>query len=312
MRRKNAVIRNEKLESRRVVQLFSEIVYEDISKRKYPPTLIFNDPDDLFFHASSVQLRNLGYDVYHWKESRLESSFSYNPLEKIVEQKRQGNEDVAAGLIREVVDLIRFEKNTTFNFEESRVFTLILEALVEESAAQGKHLSLCDLKIDKSHLESIPAIKEVGESILAGISARFDGVNYHSISKSTITLEEIGYGERPVAIFMSKSESNLIQCVQSMWINDLYRAIALKRMNNRNPCNREIIITLRDFCEMHPIPNIDIMTCISVGSQIYFNFLVDSLEELTEKYGENTAQRIAGNCVGPAGIDFLTYFSQKA
>ncbi len=51
------MIRNEKLESRRVVQLFSEIVYEDISKRKYPPTLIFNDPMIYFF---TLHLFNLG------------------------------------------------------------------------------------------------------------------------------------------------------------------------------------------------------------------------------------------------------------
>ncbi|WP_369340707.1 type IV secretory system conjugative DNA transfer family protein [Bacillus subtilis] len=292
--RLNAVIKSSEYTTDRILGVLSQLAAKSLDER---PSLVFNDPDDELFKKVAVQLKNFGYEVYQFKDTDTASSMQYNPLEYLVELQKNG----LANKLNETVDDISYylfeDEDGPFKVLARSVFKNELVTLIEKSAAGGETVSFKSLDINTSEiLDQQDLTKEVKETILFNIKAKLNGEAFKKLSESSIDLQDIGFSDKPVAIFLSDSENALVNLTKSIFIEHLYSSLC-----------RQVFITLRDFEKMIPIRNIGFMVALSIGRSIYFNLLVDSETKLLKRYGETTTSWILSNCKGPMGAEYAAF-----
>ncbi len=304
--RLNAVIKSSEYTTDRILGVLSQLAAKSLDER---PSLVFNDPDDELFKKVAVQLKNFGYEVYQFKDTDTASSMQYNPLEYLVELQKNG----LADKLNETVDDISYylfeDEDGPFKVLARSIFKNELVTLIEKSAAGGETVSFKSLDMNTSEiLDQQDLTKEVKETILFNIKAKLNGEAFKKLSESSIHLQDIGFSDKPVAIFLSDSENALVNLTKSIFIEHLYSSLCQGILSLKKfKCDRQVFITLRDFEKMIPIRNIGFMVALSIGRSIYFNLLVNSETELLKRYGETTTSWILSNCKGPMGAEYAAF-----
>lgn len=146
-----------------------------------------------------------------------------------------------------------------------------------------------------------------------------DAENSHTVS----LLEEgeqpetvdIHYSKKPVAIFLvipDYDTSNHI--IASYFISQLYTLLAetasSKEVKN-SKTQRRVIFRLDEFGNLPAINDMDNIVTVCLGRNIIFNLFVQSLQQLENVYGENTARIIQGNCQNLTYILTLDHSTAK-
>lgn len=138
-------------------------------------------------------------------------------------------------------------------------------------------------------------------SIYSTMLTKLSGFMDEKIQKmtacSSLRLQDVGFGERPIAVFMSLpeyDESN--RFIQSIFIAQLYYALAKKATMCGGKCTREVIYLLDEFGNIPCIANMSRMLTVCLGRNIRFNLIVQAYSQLDTVYGENDAKTIHGNC----------------
>lgn len=117
-------------------------------------------------------------------------------------------------------------------------------------------------------------------------------------SENTINLLDIGFGEKPIALFLGvpdydKSRHFLVPTFISQ-LNFVLSKQASKSPGGK--CTREVVFMLDEFGNMPAIPDFNNIITVCLGRNIKFNLIIQSLSQLSEKYGDKTAATIRGNC----------------
>ncbi|MGG3102103.1 hypothetical protein ABEP12_02250 [Bacillus velezensis] len=304
--RMNAIMKNNKFTTDNILEFLFHLPSKSLKER---PSLIFNDPDDELFKKVAVQLKNLGYEVYQFKDNDTVSSIQYNPLEYLVQLQKNG----LADKVKETVDDISYflfeDEAGPFKVLARRVFKNELVTLIEKSAVSGEKVSFKNLDINVSEiLDQQDLTKEVKEAILFNIKVKLNAEAFKKLSETSLDLQDIGFSEKPAAIFLSDSEDAVFNLTKSIFIEHLYSSLLQEAFSLKKfKCDRQVFITLCDFEKMNPIRNIGFMLALSIGRGIYFNLLIDSETELLKRYGETTTSRILSNCKGPIGAEYATF-----
>ncbi|MEC3664947.1 type IV secretory system conjugative DNA transfer family protein [Bacillus subtilis] len=301
--RLNAVMKNSDFSTDKIMGTLSLLEKKSLSSR---PSLVFNDPGDELHKKAAVQLKNLGYEVYQFKDTDTASSMMYNPLDYIVELQKNGMNEKANETLEDITHFLFEDEEGTFEDLARSVFKNKLVSLIERSTEKaGRMVSLNSIVIDESDVLNQPVrLREVNETILMNIKAKLHAHELRNLSKTNLNMSDIGFSEKPVAIFLGDSDNSLFNYSKSIFVEHLYLCLVKKTNSKKPQCDRQVYITLRDFEKMNPIRNIDIMVSLSVSARIYFNLLFDSELELLKRYGETTTSRILGNCKRSIGAEY--------
>ncbi|AXQ78576.1 type IV secretory system conjugative DNA transfer family protein [Streptococcus chenjunshii] len=124
------------------------------------------------------------------------------------------------------------------------------------------------------------------------------------------------YSDNPKVIYLvtppNRTEYNSIV---SLFLDQLFNANYELALSNGRKCINRILHILDEFANITAIPNMDTKISIGLAQNILYYLWIQNLKQLTDKYGENTAQTIRENCslqiyVKSAG-DTNTAFSKE-
>lgn len=114
--------------------------------------------------------------------------------------------------------------------------------------------------------------------------------------KSEFSLEDVGFGEKPVAIFLSAPDYNTSNhTIATAFIGQLYYSLASLATKGNGKCDREVIFILDEFGNMPSIKDMANLITVCLGRNIRFNLFLQDLEQLKKLYGDS-ARTIRGNC----------------
>ncbi|MCH3972383.1 MAG: type IV secretory system conjugative DNA transfer family protein [Oscillospiraceae bacterium] len=117
-------------------------------------------------------------------------------------------------------------------------------------------------------------------------------------AKNDLSFENIGFGEKPVALFLVTPDSDHSNdFILSMFITQLYQALC-RRADEMpgNRCAREVRFELDEFGNIPPIPHMETMITVCLGRNIRFDLIIQSYAQLETLYGKAAAETIIGNC----------------
>lgn len=138
-------------------------------------------------------------------------------------------------------------------------------------------------------------------SIFANTLSKLQIFTYDAIAKmtaeSTVHLEDVGFGAKPVAIFLGIPDFDRSNhFIASVFIRQLYFALAKKcSLIPSGKCDREVINILDEFGNLPAIESMENIITVCLGRNIRYNLIIQSYSQIDKLYGESAAT-IIENC----------------
>ena len=108
---------------------------------------------------------------------------------------------------------------------------------------------------------------------------------------------DLVYSDHPKVIYLvtppNRTEYNGIV---SLFLDQLFNANYELALSNGRKCVNRILHILDEFTNIPAIPNMETKISIGLGQNILYYLWIQNLEQLGDKYGENTAATIQDNC----------------
>lgn len=108
---------------------------------------------------------------------------------------------------------------------------------------------------------------------------------------------ELVYSDNPKVIYLvtppNRTEYNSIV---SLFLDQLFNANYELALSNGRKCVNRILHILDEFTNIPAVPHMDTKISIGLGQNILYYLWIQNLGQLTDKYGENTAETIKENC----------------
>ena len=108
---------------------------------------------------------------------------------------------------------------------------------------------------------------------------------------------ELVYSDHPKVIYLvtppNRTEYNDIV---SLFLDQLFNANYELALSNGRKCVNRILHILDEFTNIPAIPHMETKISIGLGQNILYYLWIQNLEQLVNKYGENTAATIQDNC----------------
>ena len=212
------------------------------------------------------------------------------------------------------IKLIYKEKEyieTHENEKKINLFSIVNTFAVLSSTSVGRGKNMLDVYFEERPEGNISrllyaAIGSAGEktkgSIYSNMLSAIKIFTYENIAKltakSTIDLKSIGFGRKPVAVFIGMPDydsSNYF--LVSTFISQLY--LTLSRMATHSPtgkCSRQVVFILDEFGNLPAINDVDSFLNVGLGRNIYFNLILQSYMQLENVYGEKQGKIIKEAC----------------
>lgn len=115
---------------------------------------------------------------------------------------------------------------------------------------------------------------------------------------SAVTLEEVVYFNKPVALFIIIPDyDSSVHVISSIFIRQLYFVLAKNAGQTKGgKCYRQVVFMLDEFGNMPSIEGMSNIITVCLGRNIRFNLIVQGFSQLPQKYGKEAADTIIGNC----------------
>lgn len=122
-------------------------------------------------------------------------------------------------------------------------------------------------------------------------------------AESTLDLENIGFGEKPVAVFLGVPDYDKSpHFIVSTFIRQTYFVLAKKATNSKTQkCKIPVRFICNEFGQTPEVEAMDEMVTVCNGRNIGFDLYVQSYAQLYKVYGDN-AQTIIDNCANEVYI----------
>ncbi|MBI6068539.1 TraM recognition domain-containing protein [Clostridium perfringens] len=292
-------------------------LYSDENK----PSFIFHDPLGISFKKYKDRLEKKGYIVETISISEQSKSFFYNilSLEKINNKYRNGDIEGTKMLCDTLLKVIyndsleknKFWEDMSMALLRAIIFSMLeTKSLIDLKSIRDTIFNLVFLedkngikKLDE-YFENMPLMtlarleyKKLGyldddlkKSICLDAIGNLDKFNDKVITNKTITLNEIGFEDSPVALFLITPN---IEEISSIFIKELYAYLVKVYLKSRY--KREVIFNLDSFDNIYKIKKFNNILQVCLASGIKFNISIKSLLKLEKIYGENF-KTIFNNC----------------
>lgn len=122
-------------------------------------------------------------------------------------------------------------------------------------------------------------------------------------AENTLNFLDIGYGEKPVAIFIGLPEYDKSKhFIATIFIRQIYYILAQEATKRRSQkCTREVIFYLAEVGNMPPIENLANIITMCLSRNIRFYLEIQSFSQISKLYGDD-AETIIGNCANQVFI----------
>lgn len=116
-------------------------------------------------------------------------------------------------------------------------------------------------------------------------------------AESTLDFTEIGFGEKPIAVFLSTpSYDASLYKLPTIFIRQMYYVLGKRCDDGKGKCDRQVKVILDEAGNMPSIELMKVMTTMGLGQNISFDIYLQNYEQLEEQYGKEISQTIRGNC----------------
>ncbi len=138
-------------------------------------------------------------------------------------------------------------------------------------------------------------------SIFATMLSKLTVFTYENVAKmtaeSSIRLEDIGFGEKPVAVFLGIPDyDKSTHFLASVFIRQMYFVLAKKATRSKSgKCTRRVKVIADEFGNIPAIEGMENIITVCLGRNISFDLVIQSYSQLKKLYGEND-ETIIGNC----------------
>lgn len=138
-------------------------------------------------------------------------------------------------------------------------------------------------------------------SIFATLLSKLTVFTYENVAKmtaeSSIHLEDIGFGEKPVAVFLGIPDyDKSTHFLASVFIRQMYFVLAKRATKSRTgKCTRRVKVICDEFGNIPAIEGMENIITVCLGRNISFDLVIQSYSQLKKLYGEND-ETIIGNC----------------
>lgn len=138
-------------------------------------------------------------------------------------------------------------------------------------------------------------------NILANISRKLSLYGGESIARmtsySSVTAHQLGFGEDPIAVFISAPESNeAYYGIFTTFFQQISTDLSILATKNGGQVDRPVEFLFDEFANIPPIPRIANNMTICLGKNIRFIFVIQSYAQIQKLYGDHDASTIIENC----------------
>ncbi|QNK89091.1 type IV secretory system conjugative DNA transfer family protein [Sporosarcina sp. resist] len=308
-----------------------------LSRAKNKPSLVINDPKGELTASSYDKLIERGYEVHVFNLIQQHMGMGFNPLQLVVDAWKTGNTSLAQQYANSVAFSLYNDPNAKDPFWSNSAKSLvnaIILAMTEDAIAMGKEEKINmysvanflstfgsdndeetgDNALDlffKARDENNPARMMYATSNFAAgntrasiFSTAMDKLQIFTLepnakltSYNSMKLTDIGFGEKPIVVFMVTPDFDSSNHVlASIFVSQLYRVNAEKAtMSPSGKMNRHVHFLLDEFGNMPTIHGMAGMVTVGAGRGFRFHLIVQAYSQLKASYGDDS-DTIIGNC----------------
>lgn len=307
-----------------------------LSRATDKPSIVVNDPKGELAAASYETLKKRGYDVYVFNLIQQHMSMGFNPLQLVIDAFKSENISLAQQYANSVAHSLYHDPNSKDPFwanSAKSLVTAIILALSFDAIKKGSEekinmysvanfLSTMGSDNDeegnnaldlffKNRANNDPArLMYATSNFAAGntrasiFSTAMDKLQIFTLepnakltSFNSLPLTEVGFGEKPIAIFMATPDYDSSNHVlASIFISQLYRVNAEKATLSPNgKMNRHVHFLLDEFGNMPTVEGMAAMVTVGAGRGFRFHLIVQAYSQLKSAYGDES-DTIIGNC----------------
>lgn len=308
-----------------------------ISRAEEKDSMILNDPKGELAAASYETLKKRGYEIYVFNLMQQKKSMGFNPLQLVIDAYKKGDFALAQQYANSVAFSLYHDPNAKdpfWNNSAKSLVTAIILAITADSLKIGKEerinmYSVANFLATKgsdnneeagtnaldmffqSRDENDPARMMYATSNFAAGNTRssifsnaMDKLQIFTLtpnakltSYNSLDLTEIGFGDKPIAIFMvtpDYDKSNHV--LSSIFVSQAYRVNAEKAtMSASGKMKRKIQVLLDEYGNMPPIEGMAGMITVGAGKGFRFHLVIQAYSQVKTLYGDES-DTIIGNC----------------
>lgn len=308
-----------------------------LSRAKDKPSLVINDPKGELVGASYHTLEERGYDVHVFNLIQQHMGMGFNPLQLVIDAWKKGNKSLAQQYANSITYSLYHNPNAKepmWDESAASLVTAIILGLTEDAVKIGKEHQVNMYSVasflstkgsDNNEDEGTNALDEyfkardeLNPARLAYSTSNFAGGNTRAsifttamaklqvfmlepnaklTSYNSLNLTDIGFGDKPIAVFMVTpdfDESNHV--LASIFVSQLYRVNAEKStMSPSGRMKRNVHMLLDEVGNMPRIDGLPGMVTVGAGRGFRFHLIVQAYSQIKTQYGEES-DTIVGNC----------------
>ncbi|WP_088051871.1 VirD4-like conjugal transfer protein, CD1115 family [Virgibacillus dakarensis] len=306
------------------------------SRAKEKPSMVINDPKGELAGASYDTLKVRGYAVYVFNLIEHAMGMGFNPLQLVIESWKKDNVSDAQKYANSVAFSLYHNPNAKDPFwsnSAKSLVTAIILALTEDMVKIGKEervtmysvanfLSSKGSKTDEdgnnaldeffqARDENTPARLmyatsnfSTGNTRGSIFSVAMDKLQIFTLEPNakvtghnSLDLTEIGFGDKPVVVFLATPDSDKSNDVlASIFVSQLYRVNSEKATKSKNgKMKRNVQFILDEFGNMPAIDGMASMVTVGAGRGFRYHLIVQAYSQVKSAYGEES-DTIIGNC----------------
>ncbi|MCH3314651.1 type IV secretory system conjugative DNA transfer family protein [Enterococcus faecium] len=336
--------------------LFSYPTLDLIMRAKEKDSVIVNDLKGDMLKNTKSEFERFGYDVYCLNLVDPTNGIHYNPLDLVKQAYMRGDTTKAQMLANSLsFSLYHNPQAKEPMWEEASISLLnaLILAICEIGIQQDK-TQVINMYAATSMLEELGAyLDEKGNTaldkffdqlpvtsvarkqygtikfsqgitrsgIFTGTMAKLKNYTYDAIAKLTLdsdfNLEDLGYGDRPIALFIvypDWNDSNY--SIISTFLSQVNEVLAEKATLSCTGLKRRVRYLLEEAANIPAIDGLSRSMNVGLQRNLVYHLIVQSYAQLDDKYGDKLSKAITGACGNQIYImsdeyDDAEYFSKK-
>ncbi len=292
-------------------------------------SMVLSDPKGELLRYTRPFLEKLGYDIFVLDFKEPKKSDSYNFLQPIIEAVDKEDYDTAQQLASELANSIvpfNDKGEPIWRAGEMAIITASILIVVYDNRAEQhrkyqnlsnvyyfianmcKNMKVLEVYVNEME-ETHPAYGLISVQDLAPPKTRgsfyisavmtlrhftYNGI-YNITKKSDINLRDVGRNRTAIYMVLPDYTTDFYP-LASLFVNQLYIELCKEADNRGEKLKRRVNFLLDEFGNFSKIPDFDAKLTVGGGRRIRFLLVVQSIAQLSNKYGKDISSIILGNC----------------
>lgn len=336
--------------------LFSYPFLDLIMRAKEKDSVIVNDLKGDMLKNTKEEFERFGYDVYCLNLVDPTNGIHYNPLDLVKQAYLRGDTTKAQMLANSLSFSLYHNPNAKDPMWEEASISLLnaLILAICEIGIETNETQIVNMYAVTSMLEELGAYpdekgntaldtffndlpptsvarKQYGtikfsqgitrSGIFTGTMAKLKNYTYDAIARLTLdsdfNLEDLGYGEKPIALFIVYPDwNNSNYSIISTFLSQINEVLAEKATLTGKGVKRRVRYLLEEAANIPAIDGLSRSLNVGLARNLVYHLVVQSYAQLDDKYGDKMSKAITAACGNQIYImsdefDDADYFAKK-